>query len=128
METQTNIEKQNKNFNQPDETRPFKAHGHLDVLNFSDGTVIGKGEFEPGWKWSEDVKPIAGTSSCEASHSGYCIQGSMRIHMNDGSEFTIQKGDAFRIPPGHDAWVIGNEKCVLIDVGGYTDYAKKTTH
>jgi hypothetical protein len=68
IQTMSN-QKLNKNFNQPDETRAFKAHGHLDVLNFADGTIIGKGVFEPGWRWSEDVKPIAGTSSCEAAHS-----------------------------------------------------------
>ena len=112
------------NFNRPDERRDFKGHGHLDVLNFPDGTVVGKGVFEPGWKWSNDVKPIAGTQTCEASHVGYCLKGEMTIKMNDGKEFHIKAGDAFEIPPGHDAWVDGKEACELLDFGGYASYAK----
>jgi mannose-6-phosphate isomerase-like protein (cupin superfamily) len=115
----------NKSLNQPDERREFKAHGHLDVTNFPDGTSIGRGTFEPGWKWSNDVKPIAGTHSCEAAHSGYVISGSMVVHMNSGEEFTIRAGDSFRIPPGHDAWVVGNGPCVLVDVTGFSNYAKR---
>ena len=114
-----------KTFRSPDEVRPFKGHGHLDVLNFSNGTVVGRGVFEPGWRWSNDVKPIADTKSCEAPHTGYCISGSMVIHMDSGEEFTIRPGDAFVIPPGHDAWVEGSSPCVMIDVSGYKDYAKK---
>jgi len=117
-----------KNFDQPDEKRAFAGHGHLDVLNFADEVVIGRGIFEPGWKWSQDVKPLAGTTSCEASHSGYCVEGEMTIRMNDGTEFKIHTGDAFHIPPGHDAWVDGKERCVLVDVGGFTNYAKLTKH
>lgn len=115
----------NKSFNQPDEVRPFQGHGHLDVLNFGQDSVIGRGVFEPGWKWSNDVKPIAGTRSCEAPHTGYCIEGSMKIQMDSGDQITIRAGDAFEIPPGHDAWVEGSQRCVLIDFSGYKDYAKK---
>lgn len=122
-------EKKCKNFNQPDESRPFRGHGHLDVLKFGDQVQIGRGIFEPGWQWSVDVKPIAGTESCEASHSGYCVEGSMRIAMDTGEEFTIQAGDGFHIPSGHDAWVLGTKPCVLIDVMGYRDYAlEKPAH
>jgi hypothetical protein len=114
-----------KTFNQPDECRDFKSHGRLDLLNFDGGITIGQGTFEPGWKWSNDVKPIAGTESCEAPHTGYCISGSMTVRMNDGKEFQIKPGDAFQIPPGHDAWVVGNEACVMLDFTGYEQYAKK---
>jgi len=118
-----------KNFNLPDETRPFIGHGHLDLLKFEGNAIIGKGVFEPGWKWSTDVKPIAGTKSCEAAHTGYCVEGSMRIAMDNGREFTIKPGDAFQIPPGHDAWVEGDRNCVLIDVSGYEHYAEnKASH
>jgi quercetin dioxygenase-like cupin family protein len=124
MNNQTEIYR--KSLSQPDERRDFKAHGHLDLINLSEDLSIGRAEFEPGWKWSEDVKPIAGTSSCEAPHVGYCISGSMTIRMDNGDQFTIKAGDGFRIPPGHDAWVEGSDPCVLIDMGGYRDYAKKS--
>jgi hypothetical protein len=114
-----------KTFNQPDERRDFQSHGRLDLLAFEGGVSIGKGTLEPGWKWSNDVKSIAGTESCEAPHTGYCISGSMTIRMNDGKEFQIKAGDAFQIPPGHDAWVTGNENCVMLDFTGYEQYAKK---
>lgn len=112
-----------KRFDRPDERRKFKAHGYVDVLTFEGGTTIGRGVFEPGWKWSNDVKPIAGTESCESSHVGYCIRGAMTVRMNTGEEFHVKAGDAVRIPPGHDAWVEGNEPCELIDVSGYREYA-----
>jgi hypothetical protein len=114
-----------KNFKNPDEVRPFKAHGHLEILNLEGQTAWGKGTFEPGWKWSNDVKPIAGTESCQSEHTGYCISGRMTIRMDSGEEFTIQEGDAFHLPAGHDAWVSGNEPCVLLDVAGSQTYAKK---
>ncbi len=114
-----------KNLKNPDERRDFKSHGHVDLIKFSEEISIGRGEFEPGWKWSEDVQPIAGTASCEAPHAGYCLSGSMVIRMNNGEEFTIRAGDAFQIPPGHNAWVPGNERCVLIDFSGFKHYAKR---
>ena len=114
-----------RSFKVPDEVRQFKSHGHLDVLNFSNGTTIGRGVFQPGWKWSNDVKPLAETSSCEASHHGYCLSGSMVVRMDSGEEFKIQPGDVFSIPSGHDAWVDSSTECVLIDVGGFKEYAKK---
>lgn len=114
-----------KNLEKPDERRDFKAHGHLDLVDFPGELSIGRAIFEPGWKWSNDVKPIAGTAACEAPHAGYCLSGAMTIRMVDGDEFTIRAGDAFGIPPEHDAWVVGDEPCVMIDVGGYRSYAKK---
>lgn len=113
-----------RTFENPDEIREFKAKGRLDVLNFEDGAMIGRGIFEPGWKWSNDVKPIAGTDSCEGSHTGFCLKGEMAIRMNTGEEFRIRAGEAFHIPPGHDAYVVGNETVELIDTAGYGDYAK----
>ena len=112
-------------FKSPDETRQFKAHGHLDLVKFGDRATIGRGVFEPGWKWSNDVKPIAGTASCQSAHSGYCVSGRMTIKMDDGEQYTLGPGDAFHIPPGHDAWTEGAESCVLIDVTGVKEYAKK---
>ncbi|MEO7161887.1 MAG: cupin domain-containing protein [Bdellovibrionia bacterium] len=114
-----------KSLNHPDESRQFTAHGHLDLINFEDGTTIGKGIFEPGWRWSTDVKPLAQTTQCMAAHMGYCISGKMIIRMENGEEYPINEGDAFNIPPGHDAWVVGTEPCVMLDWSGYKDYAKK---
>jgi hypothetical protein len=113
-----------KSLDSPDETRPFEGKGHADVVKLG-GTVVGRAVFEPGWRWSENVKPIAKTDSCQSHHLGYCISGRMRIFMGDGSEAMIGPGDAFEIPPGHDAEVVGDEACVNIDFGGFGDYAKR---
>jgi quercetin dioxygenase-like cupin family protein len=118
------VESYSKSLKSPDERREFKAHGHMDLVNLPENISIGRAEFEPGWKWSQDIKPMAKTESCQASHTGYCLKGTMVIHMDNGTEFTIHEGDAFHIPPGHDGWVEGNETCVLVDVGGYKTYAK----
>jgi uncharacterized RmlC-like cupin family protein len=112
-----------KKFSSADETRPFKAHGHVDLLKIEQGTV-GRGVFEPGWKWSVDVKPIAGTKSCESSHSGYVLSGRMRIVMDDGQQAEVGPGDYVVVPPGHDAWTVGNEACVILDVAGMENYAR----
>jgi hypothetical protein len=112
-----------KSFDTPDEVRPFEGKGHLEVINL-DG-VIGRGFFEPGWRWSENVKPIAKTKSCEAGHVGYVISGRMRIIMDSGDEMEFGPGDVMSCPPGHDAFVVGDETCVVIDWTGYAEYAKR---
>jgi quercetin dioxygenase-like cupin family protein len=115
---------QRKSLDKPDETRPFKAKGKAEIVKL--GSVnVGKGTFEPGWRWSEHVKPIAGTDSCQSPHIGYCLSGRMTIQMDDGQEGQIGPGDAFTIAPGHDAWTIGNEACVLLDFSGMESYAKQ---
>ena len=118
---QATLEK--KNLDEPDETRPFKAHGKAQIVNL--GTVsVGRGTFEPGWRWSQDVKPIAKTDSCQSAHTGYCVSGRMTVRMDDGTEDQIGPGDAFTIAPGHDAWTDGDESCVLLDFSGMKNYAK----
>ena len=112
-----------KRFEQPDEVRPFAGHGKAEMVELA-GKMVGRGTFEPGWKWSEDVKPIAKTDSCQVSHMGYCISGRMRIHMDDGTDMDIGPGDAMAIPPGHDAEVLGDEPCVMVDFGEIEEYAK----
>jgi hypothetical protein len=112
-----------KHGDSPDESRPFAAHGHAEIHKIGNGTVM-RGVFEPGWKWSADVRPLAGTPSCQAPHLGYVISGRMKIRMDDGGEQEIAPGDFFRITPGHDAWVVGTEACILLDFAGYGDYAK----
>lgn len=112
-----------KSFEKPDETREFAANGHLDVLTF-DGITAGRGTFEPGWKWSVDVKPLAGTDSCQAEHIGYVLEGRMKVVMDGGDEVEVKAGEAFRMPAGHDAWTVGDEPCVLLDFSGFSEYAK----
>ena len=114
---------QKKNVSSPEETRPFDK-GKMEVVKLPTAT-IGRGTFEPGWKWSECVKPIAQTDSCQAEHTGYCLSGRMHVVMTDGSEMDIGPNDAFYIPPGHDAWIVGNEACVALDFTGAAAYAKK---
>ena len=123
MATSSSTKLQVKHGNAPDESRPFAAHGHVELHHVGNGTVM-RGVFEPGWKWSADVAPIAGTKSCQAPHLGYVISGRMRIKMEDGAEEELSPGDFFRIAPGHDAWVVGSEPCVMVDFGGYEQYAK----
>lgn len=112
-----------KSVKSPDETRPFKEKGKAAVVNVSNHPVI-YGTFEPGWKWSQHVKPIAGTESCQAVHLLYCISGRMMVVMADGTQGEIGPGDVASIAPGHDAWTVGNEPCVAVDFGGYAQYAK----
>lgn len=112
-----------KNFESPDETRPFAANGKADVVSLTSGPVL-KGVFEPGWRWSEHVKPIAGTDSCQTTHLGYVLSGRMKVVMDDGSEAEIGPGDVMSIAPGHDAWTVGDEACVMVDFGGIERYAK----
>ena len=113
-----------KNFDSPDERRPFEGKGHADVVQLS-GHTVGRGVFEPGWKWSTNIKPIAGTDSCQVSHLGYCVSGQMRVLMDDGSSAVAGPGDVVAIPPGHDAEVVGDEPCVFLDFGEIAEYAKR---
>ena len=113
-----------KSFDSPDEVREFEGKGHADVLNIG-GQTVGRGTFEPGWRWSENVKPIAGTDSCEVSHLGYVVSGRMRVEMDGGESGECGPGDVVAIPPGHDAEVVGDEPCVLVDFGEFGDYAKR---
>ena len=114
---------QAKSLDAPDESRPFASNGHMDVVQVGEATV-GRGVFEPGWRWSLSVKPLAGTDSCQAHHTLYVLSGRMGVRMEDGSELEIGRGDAAVIPPGHDAWTIGEEACVAVDFSGVARYAK----
>jgi quercetin dioxygenase-like cupin family protein len=113
-----------KSFDSPDEVRKLEGGiGQIEIVNVEGGTV-GRATFQPGWRWSEHVKPVAGTESCQAAHVGYQVSGRMAARLDDGEEIEIGPGDFFNIPPGHDGWVIGDEPAVLIDWQGMTDYAK----
>ena len=112
---------QAKSLDSPDETREFE-NGKMDVVNLGEVTV-GRAVFEPGWRWSESVKPIAGTDSCQVPHVGYVVSGRMVVKMADGTEHEFGPGDAGTIPPGHDAWIEGDEACVWLDFAGAEQYA-----
>jgi hypothetical protein len=112
-----------KHFRSPDEVRTFEK-GKAELLNMNGG-VIGRLTLEPGWRWSQHVKPVAGTEWCEAPHFQYHASGRIHIVMADGTEFEAGPGDVTMLPAGHDAWVVGNEPVVLIDWAGAANYAKK---
>lgn len=107
---------QRKNLDQPDEVRPV-GKGKLDVVELGD-VVIGRTHYEPGWRWSTDLKPLVGTELCEFHHLGVVLSGRLHVELGDGSSLEIGPMDAFEVPPGHDAWVVGDEPWVSIDSVG----------
>ena len=111
-----------KAFDKPDESRTF-GHGRLDLVDVA-GAQIGMLTLEPGWRWSEHVKPLAGTEWCEAPHFQFHVSGTLRVRMSDGTEFDALPGDVTALPSGHDAWVVGDEPAVIVDWWGATDYAR----
>ena len=113
-----------KRFDSADETRSFNDNkGEVELVKLAGG-VVGRATFHPGWKWSDHVKPIAGTESCQAAHFGYVVSGHQVVRMDDGEELEIAPGDVVSIPPGHDGWTIGDEPCVFLDFSGMENYAK----
>jgi hypothetical protein len=108
----------------PDDVRKF-TNGKVDLANLGD-TVIGRITLQPGWKWSNDVKQIVNTNSCQLPHTQYVISGSLRVRMDDGTEQEFGPGDAMYVPPGHDAWVVGNQPFVAVDFTGMKEYAAST--
>ncbi len=113
---------EHKAFANPDETREF-PHSRAEIVNLG-GSPVGRLVFEPGWRWSNDVRPIAKTASCEAPHFQYHVSGRLGIRMDDGTEFVAGAGDLTSLPSGHDAWVIGDKPVVVVDFYGASNYAK----
>ncbi len=113
---------QRKPLASPDEVRTF-PHGRLEIFSLDD-IDVGRTVFQPGWRWSTDVKPIAGTAFCMYHHVGIVSSGTLHVEMEDGLSLEIGAGNAFEIPPGHDAWVVGDEPYVGVDFTGGGDYAK----
>ena len=114
---------EHKGFGKPDEVRTFEK-GKMELINMNGG-VVGRLVLEPGWRWSQDVKPVAGTEWCEAPHFQYHVSGTLHVKMADGTEFDLGPGQLSSLPAGHDAWAVGAEPVVLVDFFGATDYAKK---
>jgi mannose-6-phosphate isomerase-like protein (cupin superfamily) len=114
-----------KSLDTPDETRDFQQ-GEMQTATIKDFKVA-RLLLQPGWKWSEHVKPLAQTDSCQVRHTGYVISGQMRVVMDDRTETELGPGDAYVIEPGHDAWVVGNEPFLGVDVSTETveEFAKE---
>ena len=114
---------EHKSFTKPEEVREF-PNGRAEILKVG-GAEVGRLVFKPGWRWSNDVKPLAKTASCEAPHFQYHVSGRLGIKMDDGTEFIAEPGDVTSLPSGHDAWVVGDEPVVVVDWYGASSYAKR---
>jgi hypothetical protein len=117
---------QSKSLSKPDELRTFE-HGKVELVTLG-GVTFGRATLMPGWKWSTCVKPLVKTKSCEAPHLQYHVAGRLAVLMDDGSHQEFGPGEVSLLPPGHDAWVVGNESVVVIDITGMVDYAKSHAH
>jgi hypothetical protein len=113
-----------KTFSTPDEVRTFPK-GKLELVKIG-GVTIGRATFEPGWRWSTSVQPLVNTKSCEAPHFQYHISGTLKVVMDDGTQFECKAGDISLLPSGHDGWVVGDEPVVVVDFQGMVDYAKQS--
>ncbi len=121
---------ESRNFSKPDETRtPPKTV--IELVNVGGGQ-IGRYTFQPGWRWSECIKPIVNTESCQTDHVGYALSGALHVKHDDGTEedvtagsvYRIAPGRVYRIAPGHDAWNTGSEPAVFVEFQGAAQYAK----
>jgi quercetin dioxygenase-like cupin family protein len=111
-----------KSHNEPDEKRrPDRSE--IDIVTVGDYT-IGRFTFAPGWSWSESIKPVAGTDSCQNNHVGYCVSGTLEVRLDSGETATIAAGSSYTIPPGHDARVVGDEPFVGLEFLSAAVFAK----
>jgi class 3 adenylate cyclase len=113
---------QRRRFSEATDVRRF-PHGQVEVVEMDDN-IVGRMTYEPGWQWSVDVKPIAGSDSCQFHHLGFTVSGRLRVQMADGAELETGPNEVFEFPPGHDAWVVGNEPWVAIDFEAMRTYGK----
>ena len=114
-----------RSLDEADEVREFPG-GRLQVVTVG-GTKVSRSTMQPGWRWSECVRPIAGTESCQVPHAGYAVSGQLRVRQDDGTDLDIHPGDAYSIAPGHDGWVVGDEPWVGVDFSPATasDFARR---
>ena len=113
---------QRQRFQDTADVRRF-PNGKVEVVELND-RAVGRMTYEPGWRWSVDVRPVAGTDSCQFHHVGVTISGRLRVQMNDGTELEVGPGDVFEFPPGHDAWVVGEEPWVSVDFEAVRRYGR----
>jgi uncharacterized protein YjlB len=105
-----------KSFNTPDERRA-PPNTTMESVRFGD-RVVSRITYQPGWRWTTDIKPTAGTDLCQVNHFVYVVSGRTHVVMADGTEMDIGPGDVVSVPAGHDAWVVGDDSCVFLDFGG----------
>jgi class 3 adenylate cyclase/quercetin dioxygenase-like cupin family protein len=116
------VQLRRKRFDHPDEVRTVEK-ARIELVELGD-SAIGHTIFEPGWRWAEHVKPIVGTTTCEVHHIGYVFSGRLHVEMDDGPSIELAEGDVFEVPPGHVAWVVGDEPWISIDFAGRRLFAK----
>lgn len=113
---------QKRNLSRPDEIRPV-GRGQLEIVEIAN-VAIGRVTYQPGWRWSEDVRPIVGGEWCDLRHIGVVVSGGLQVEMADGTTLQLSPDDVFEIPPGHDAWVVGDAPWVAIDSVGRRQFGK----
>ena len=118
-------ELESSHFDAADDVRSFPL-GSMDVVRIG-GNSIGRGSFHPGWRWSESIAPIIDQSLCPLEHTGFVVSGRMGFRMEDGAELNVSAGEAICIPPGHDAWTIGDETCVIVEIQSAAEYGLSPT-
>ena len=111
-------------FSSPDEIRRPDPTVNVEVVKMADGE-IGRYTFQPGWRWSEHIKPVVGGTACQTEHLGYVVTGTMGIQTADGTAAEVNAGEVYHIAPGHDGWVIGDESLVVIEFQGAHTYATR---
>ena len=111
-----------RSFDRPDEVRsPDKTR--VELVNLA-GSQLGRYTFEPGWRWSECIRPVAKTDSCQIEHVGYVVSGRLHVEHADGTVGEVSNGDVYHVAPGHDAWVVGDEPVTLVEFQGAAHYAE----
>jgi class 3 adenylate cyclase len=113
---------QRRRFSEATDVRRF-SHGQIEVVEMDDN-VVGRMTYEPGWRWSVDIKPVAGGDACQFHHLGFTVSGRLRVQMSDGAELETGPNEVFEFPPGHDAWVVGDERWVAIDFEAMRTFGK----
>jgi class 3 adenylate cyclase len=117
-----------RNLDHPDAARPL-GRGSGGYVDLGSGLVIGRAVLEPGWRWSEDVKSVVGTPSCQIHHLQLILSGRLGVRMDGGEEAEVGPNEVVDIPSGHDAWVVGDAPLVILDVFGHSaEFAQPAAH
>src|SRR4051812_32720279 len=114
---------ESNDFSTPDEIRRPHETVAVEVVKVAGGE-IGRYTFQPGWRWSEHIKPVVGGESCQTDHLGYLVSGTLGVSSDDGATGEVTAGSVYRIAPGHDGWVVGDEPAVVVEFQGAATYGK----